>query len=173
MPVATPARACWDLVRHRTLPDAIGYLDAFAGKGLVTPQELEKFAWSRQGEPYWRRVVEASHVMDGAAESVQESRSRLLLVQAGVPRPVVQFVITRGRFVARVDMAWPDYRVALEYDGFAYHSERQDLARDRARLNRQILAGWLVIHVTGDRLRDDLPGVVREVLQALRSRGWS
>ncbi|NUT23475.1 MAG: hypothetical protein HOV77_30255 [Hamadaea sp.] len=171
--IASPTRACWDLVRHRPLADAIVYLDQFLGRRLVTVAELEKYAWERAAEAYWQRFLQATRLADGGAESPGESRGRLMLVTNGVPRPVTQFVIThRGAFIARVDMAWPDYRVALEYDGFEYHSSRSDLARDRVRLNQQVLAGWLVIHVTGDRLRRDLPAVVAEVLAALRKRGW-
>ncbi|MEV6971614.1 hypothetical protein AB0M47_41610 [Hamadaea sp. NPDC051192] len=173
LPVASPARTCWDLVRHRPLPEVIAYLDQFLGRGLVTLEELEKYAWEREREPYWQRFLQAARLADGGAESPGESRSRLMLVTNGVPHPTTQFVIThRGRFVARVDLAWAEYRVALEYDGFEFHSARSDLARDRARLNRQVLAGWLIIHVTGDRLRRDLPSVVAEVLAALRTRGW-
>jgi len=170
---ATPLRACWDLVRHRTPADAMCFIDQFLRKELVTVAELEKYGWAHQGEPGCRRMIEAARLADSGAESPQESRSRVLFMQAGVPKPVTQHIITdRGRFVARADMAWPDYQVAMEYEGFAYHSSRQDLARDRARLNRQAVAGWLVIHVTADRLHRDLAGVVEEVLAALRSRGW-
>ncbi|WP_448625464.1 endonuclease domain-containing protein [Geodermatophilus sp. URMC 64] len=86
---------------------------------------------------------------DGAAESPQETRLRLLLLRSGLPAPVAQFEVRDrdGRFVGRVDFAWPDRRVAAEYDGL-WHAEPGQFARDRQRLNRLQAAGWRVVHVT-------------------------
>ncbi|NUO60848.1 MAG: hypothetical protein HOV71_08535 [Hamadaea sp.] len=171
--VATPVRAVWDLVRHRDLADAVRFVDPLLRLGRLSADEMAKYVWEHRGEPGCRLMEQTAQVADAGAESPQESRTRVALVLAGVPKPQTQFVITDGgRFVARSDLAWPEYRVALEYDGYDFHHDRADLSRDRARLNRQLIAGWLVIHVTGDRLRRDLPGVVAEVLAALRSRGW-
>ena len=51
----------------------------------------------------------------------------------------------------RVDFAYPELRLAIEYDG-AWHGERR--ARDdRRRLNRLYAAGWLVLHVTAADMR--------------------
>jgi very-short-patch-repair endonuclease len=52
-----------------------------------------------------------------------------------------------GRFVARVDFAWPEQKVALEYDGL-WHAEAGRFAKDRQRLNRLQAAGWRVVFVT-------------------------
>ncbi len=85
----------------------------------------------------------------------QESRLRVRLVLAGLPRPVVQYVIERnGAFLARVDLAWPQQRVAVEYDGL-WHAAEEQIHYDRRRLNKLLGADWLVLHVTAKRLRDD------------------
>ena len=86
---------------------------------------------------------------DGLAESPQETRLRLLLHRSGLPAPVAQHVVRddAGRFVARVDFAWPGLRVALEYDGL-WHAEDGQFAKDRERLNRLREAGWVVVFVT-------------------------
>jgi very-short-patch-repair endonuclease len=61
---------------------------------------------------------------------------------------VAQHVVrVDGRFVARIDFAWPEHRLALEYDG-AWHGEPDQLRRDRRRLNRLAAAGWRVRFVT-------------------------
>jgi very-short-patch-repair endonuclease len=68
---------------------------------------------------------------DGLAESQQETRLRLLLHGSKLPRPVAQFsVYDDVGFVARVDFAWPEQRVAVEYEG-RWHGERQHVATDR------------------------------------------
>lgn len=94
------------------------------------------------------RVRRACARADGLAESPQETRLRLLVVDGGLPAPVAQFVVRdAGGFVARVDFAWPDRRVAVEYDG-AWHAGPGQFARDRQRLNRLQAAGWTVVFVT-------------------------
>lgn len=91
---------------------------------------------------------------DGLAESPPETRVRLLLRRGRLPEPVAQYEIRHdGRFVARVDFAWPEFRVALEYDG-AWHGEQRQFARDRQRLNRLQEAGWRVVFVTAADLHD-------------------
>ena len=78
---------------------------------------------------------------------------RLLVGHSALPPPAGQFTIVDGRrFVARVDFAWPDRKVALEYDGL-WHADRRAFLDDRRRLNRLTSAGWLVVHVTVDDLR--------------------
>jgi very-short-patch-repair endonuclease len=52
-----------------------------------------------------------------------------------------------GRVIARPDFAWPDRKVALEYDGL-WHAEDGQFARDRERLNLLREAGWTVVFVT-------------------------
>ncbi len=80
---------------------------------------------------------------------------RVSLRLGGVtPEPTPQFVVRHnGAFVARVDLAWEAIRLALEYDG-QWHADRGQLARDRERLRRLHAAGWQVIHVTRNDLRD-------------------
>jgi very-short-patch-repair endonuclease len=76
-----------------------------------------------------------------------ETRLRLTLVLGGLPRPVTQHRIYdhTGRFVARVDLAYPELRIAIEYDG-ENHKERW--AEDMVRQNRIIGAGWTLMRYT-------------------------
>jgi hypothetical protein len=98
------------------------------------------------------RVVLA--LADPRAESPPESVVRTLLVLAGLPWPVPQYVVLGpdGEFVARVDLAWPELRLAIEYDG-AHHDERRQFRADRARDTRLQLAGWRPIHLDANHLR--------------------
>ena len=86
---------------------------------------------------------------------------RVVLVLAGlvaVPQHTVRD--PDGRFVARVDLAFPEQRVAIEYDG-AWHGEPGQLARDRRRLNALDAAGWTVLHVTARDLHEPEAPVAR------------
>ena len=105
---------------------------------------------SCQGSAQARRVVTLA---DGTAESPQETRLRLLLGRSGLPAPVAQFrVFDNEGFVARVDFAYPELKIAVEYDGL-WHGERRAFVSDRRRLNRLAAAGWTVLHVTADDMR--------------------
>ena len=55
--------------------------------------------------------------------------------------------------MARVDFGWPDLKVAVEYEG-RWHGERQNVERDRHRLNRLTAAGWTVVFATAEDLAD-------------------
>ena len=91
---------------------------------------------------------------------------RLLIGASGLPAPVAQFrVLDGGRFVARVDFAWPRQRVAVEYDGL-WHGDPRQFAADRARLNRLTAAGWRVVFVTAADLRDP-PALIGRIAAAL------
>jgi hypothetical protein len=113
-----------------------------------------------------RRIRHAAELADGLAESPQETRVRLLLHRSPLPDPVAQFTVRDGgRRVARVDFAWPEHRLALEYDG-AWHGEPGQFRRDRDRLNRLTAAGWRVIFVTAADLRSP-DALLRRIAQAL------
>jgi very-short-patch-repair endonuclease len=59
-----------------------------------------------------------------------------------------------GRFLARVDLAFPEQRVAIEYEGDYHRTERDRWRKDMVRIRRLEAAGWRVLRVNGDDLRD-------------------
>ncbi|GAB3299609.1 DUF559 domain-containing protein [Geodermatophilus aquaeductus] len=132
--------------------EAVVAVDRMVAAGVVALDEVRaRAAVPGRASPRVRRACSRA---DGLAESPQETRLRLLVVDGGLPAPVAQYVVTHeGRFVARVDLAWPGLRVALEYDG-AWHAEPGQFARDRRRLNALQAAGWTVVFVTAADLHD-------------------
>ena len=119
-----------------------------------------------------RRVLD---LVDGRAESPQETRLRARLVLAGLPPPEVQFrILHEGRFVARVDLAWPAWRIAIEYDGLWHVGSRPQMGLDRRRLNALFRAKWHIVHVTADMLRDEFEKILGEIRSVIRERrGWA
>lgn len=98
------------------------------------------------------------------AESAMETWLRLAVVDAGFPEPELQIEVfdRAGRFLARVDMGWPELRIALEYDG-DHHRERATFEHDQRRDNSMTVEGWLVLHANrGD---VDRPAVLFERLR--------
>ena len=109
---------------------------------------------------------------DGLAESPPETRLRLALSRSRLPAPLAQFVVRDGDgFIARVDFAWPEHRVALEYEG-AWHGEGHQVGKDRRRLNRLSAAGWLIVFVTAEDMRR-LDELFVRIAVALKSRRYA
>lgn len=160
--VTTPLRTALDLGRIRPIDDAVVALDRFLSTGLVFLDDVREAAHLTRGRDC-RAIRCAVELADGLAESPQETRLRLLLHRAGLPRPIAQYRIrVQGRFLARADFAWPEHRLALEYDG-AWHGEPSQFRRDRQRLNRLTAAGWRVVFVTAADLRDPAALIARIV----------
>ena len=112
--------------------------------------------------------------MDGGAESPQETRTRLLLIAAGFPRPRTQIMVCDefGYFIARIDMGWLEWKVGVEYDGPQHWAGPAAHARDVERIADLEAQGWTIIRVTRDILRYR-PGVfLVRVRDALRAAGW-
>jgi hypothetical protein len=132
--------------------DAVVAVDQLVATGFVALVTIRGLAAAGRG-PGSARARAVCALADGLAESPQETRLRLLIGGSGLPAPVAQFrVVDEGRFIARVDFAWPELKVALEYDGL-WHAESGQFAKDRQRLNRLQAAGWRVVFVTAADLR--------------------
>jgi hypothetical protein len=172
IPVTSPLRTAWEVARRQQPADAVAIIDALAAYRRISGTELLAYARTHRGEYGARKAEMAFELVEPLAESPQESRLRVYLILGGLPRPTVQFrVIHNGRFVARVDLAWPQQRLAIEYDG-EWHSGRGQLARDRQRIRALSAAGWYVYPVTKYDMRS--PDVlVKDIGRTLASRGWT
>ncbi|TFV53018.1 DUF559 domain-containing protein [Blastococcus sp. TF02A_35] len=147
LPVTTPVFTTVALAGSLPGDEAVVAVDRMIASGIVDLAPVRALAATRLGRGSVRaRAVCA--LADGLAASPQETRLRLLLHRSDLPRPVAQFRVTVGvRFIARVDFAWPELKVAVEYDGL-WHADPQQFARDRRRLNALRAAGWTVVFVT-------------------------
>ena len=145
---------------------AVVAVDQMVAAGVVELAAVRSLAAIGRG-PGSLRARRVCALADGLAESPQETRLRLLLRSSGLPVPVAQYrVRDADRIVARVDFAWPEHKVALEYDGL-WHGEPGQFAKDRRRLNRLTAAGWRVIFVTAADLRDP-QSLLARIAAALR-----
>lgn len=166
-----PVRTAWDVANWLDLIPAVTVIDGLLRLGLVDDGGLREACQAKSGQRGSRRAERAFDLADGRAESPPESRLRVRLVLAGLPRPVAQCPVRLPGGVYHPDLAWPEFQVAIEYDG-VWHATPEQLHRDRRRLNRLVSAGWIVLHATSARVHRELPGLVRETRGALRSRGW-
>lgn len=162
--LATPMRTVLDLLLGHELPDAVADLDAVLRVGLVDLPAVQRMVAERRDHGI-ANARQAAALADPRAESRPESKVRVWLVLDGL-RPEPQYWIhdARGR-LARADLAFPEHKVAVEYDG-TWRNEPWALNRDRERLNRIHAEGWEIVFVTAELLRDP-PRMVRTVRAAL------
>jgi very-short-patch-repair endonuclease len=118
-----------------------------------------------------RRVLP---LVDGGAESPQETRTRLALIDAGLPRPQTQIVVRNeyGDFVARIDMGYEELRVGIEYDGPQHWTDPAQRDRDIDRYTALLDLGWKIIRVSGNLLRYRQGTFIARVLAAMHAAGW-
>lgn len=133
----TPHRTLADLGPRLGVWPLLALTDSALHQGLVVRDELPAQLPDR-----------VLALADGMAESPAESLARYRCVDAGVPPEALQHPVLDGpALVARLDLAWPSRRVALEVDS-RFHDAPRALYRDRTRQNRLLNLGWSVLHTT-------------------------
>ena len=167
VPVSTALRAAWDVAALEPLGTAVAALDAMVGAGSVSLAALTSRLERATGEWGVTKVRRAFGLVDPRAESAPESKVRVALVLAGLA-PVPQFHVQHhGEFLAKVDFAWPEAKLIVEYEG-AHHFEAEQIVVDDQRYAVLVAAGWRVIRLSAPDLRD-LDSVVQRVREALTS----
>lgn len=165
VPVTSALRTAWDVAGLESLGTAVAALDAMVRYGSVSLPDLAAQVEAGAGRWGVVRVRRAVGLVDPRAESPPESRVRVALVLAGLS-PVPQFEVREaGAFLGRVDLAFPEQRVLVEYEG-AHHFQDNQIVRDDERFARLEAAGWRVVRLSAADLRD-LDGVVARVRAAL------
>lgn len=169
LPVTSPLRTCFDLAGHLPLGEGLVAVDLALHAGLIDLESFSGYIAAKRGVA---GVVGARRVLalaEPRAESPMETKLRLLLVRNGLPRPEAQVELfdAQGRFVARVDLYYPESRLALEYDG---ENHRDRLVDDNRRQNALLGIGVNLLRFTGPDLRDRPDLVVRQVRDALARR---
>jgi hypothetical protein len=128
--VTSAARTLVDCAREWQLEDAVVAMDAAVLAGRTTPEELAAAAAAARHWPGAAGAGRAATLTDGRAESPLETRGRLRMIGAGLPRPELQVEIrAQGRLVGVVDAWFDEAAVAVEFDGRVKYT---DPWRDRS-----------------------------------------
>lgn len=164
----TPLRTAFDLGRLDDLVDAVVGVDALAHRYRFTPDLLLNFAARHRRARGVRRLPEVLTHADRKAMSPMETRLRMLLVLAGLPRPVAQHPVQDpgARTAVWLDLAYPDRRIGIEYEG-EQHARPEDVLRDVGRYTGLVDAGWRVYRYTKYEIRDEPSRVVTQIRRAL------
>jgi hypothetical protein len=164
MAVATPQRAAWEIGRYLERNDAVAHLDSLSRATGLAAEHLSPLIDRYKGARGIRRLRTAIDLMDGGAQSPQETWLRLLLIDAGYPRPRTQIPVLDeyGYEFAFLDMGWEDVKIAVEYDGKHHGTDATQWRWDVRRLRKVHDRGWSHIKViAGDREPDVLARVAR------------
>jgi hypothetical protein len=107
------------------------------------------------------------------ADSPPESKIRLRILRAGLPAPCVNVELfdSRGNFLAMPDLAYPEYKMALDYEGDHHRTDRAQWEKDIHRVPRLKDAGWSHTRISRSDLRNSDDFLAR-LARNLRSRGW-
>jgi very-short-patch-repair endonuclease len=172
MRCTTAARTAFDVGRRLPCDQAVVRIDALLNATRLPVEDVHAIAAKYPGARGIRGLRRVLALVDGGAESPQETRLRLVLVRAGLPQPQTQIPVIAGRAVRRVDMGWTAWRVGVEYDGAHHFTNADDYANDIDRLEFLARCGWLIVRVSARQLRQERSAVVRRVREALASRGY-
>lgn len=131
--LTAPLRTALDVARTRPHVEGVTTADSLLRSALLELAELQEAARAlprARGRP---RAVAVSAAADPRSGSVLESVARVLLASHGLRPPRCQYEVLdpSGAFVARVDFCWPQARLIVEVDGFAFHADRESYRRDR------------------------------------------
>jgi hypothetical protein len=170
----TPARTCYDVSRRIPKDEGIIRTDAILNATNCSIADVMAIAARYPGARGMRQLRATLDLVDGGAESPQETRLRLLLVRDGLPRPVTQIPVRndRGRVVRRIDMGWPQWMVGVEYDGEQHFTNPDDYGKDIIRLEFLAGRGWTIVRVSGRQLRHERPQILARVRRALGDAGF-
>jgi hypothetical protein len=162
-----PAWTAIEVARSLRRPRALATLDAALRSGTCTLDDLRRAVRRQAGR---RGIVTARELLGLAspkAESPMESEARLVMIDGGLRPPVLQYeVVDLQGYTWRLDFAWPELRVAAEYDGVGWHSGPDAFLRDRRRSAALQELGWLIVPI----IADDVRYRPRELIRRLETR---
>jgi very-short-patch-repair endonuclease len=159
-------RTLLDVSARLSVTEAVVVGDMALHRRLLSLQSLRSSLAAYAGQPGVARLRHVMAHVEPASESPMESRVRMLLVLAGLPRPQAQVPVhdTLGRFVGRPDLYYPERRLGLEYDGGTH---RETLADDNRRQNLLLDAGVTLLRFTARDVLGTPDMVVKLVRRAL------
>lgn len=172
IPATTPARTLIDVAAVLPLGVFEDTLDLALVTGVVREGRLATRAralWTprRSGCATVLRLLESRQPDILRTRNKWEALVLRLLDAAGAPRPQVNYRLRAGEQNREIDFAWPELKIAVEFDGFVPHSSRRVFDDDRVRQNALVADGWRVFRLTKTALERDLHTALAPILAAL------
>ncbi|MBC6465230.1 endonuclease domain-containing protein [Actinomadura alba] len=172
--VVRPERLFLELSAALPRIDLIVAGDQMLRRELTDSDSLRGFL----SQCYRRRGVQRARAavphLEKNADSPPETRLRMLLVDAGLPRPVANQDVHNGWgvWLAKPDLSYPAQKIAIQYEGGHHREDPRQYSYDIERDGRLIDLGWIVIRVDKEMLYKHPEQVINRVRRSL-SRGVS
>jgi hypothetical protein len=164
----SPAWTAVEVARQLRRPRALATLDAALRSMRCTRNEIESAVAEQRGRRGIVAVRDLLPFADGRAESAMESEARLVMLDRGLPLPELQYTICgRDGELWRVDFAWPEVRLAAEYESIDWHAGRSEMLRDKARWAKIQELGWTIIPIVVDDVRREPDGLANRIINHL------
>jgi very-short-patch-repair endonuclease len=172
IPTTSPVRTLIDIAAVMPFAEYEDTLDLALVTGVVRMRPLEARAralWTpaRPGCATVLHLLESRSVDVMRTRNKWEARVLRQLETAGAAPPRVNFRLRSGGQNRQIDLAWPDLKVAVEFDGFVPHSSRRVFDDDRARQNALVAEGWRVFRLTKTALERDTRTAFAPILAAV------
>ncbi|WP_431237342.1 hypothetical protein ACQ86B_21660 [Mycolicibacterium aichiense] len=166
-----PAWTAVEVARQLSRPRALATLDAALHSRWCTPAELEQAVRGQRGRRGVASVRELLPYADARSESAMESEARLVMIDHRLPLPELQFTISSPSGQRwRVDFAWPNARVAAEYESVEWHAGRAEMLRDKTRFAGVQEVGWTMVPIVIDDVRRRPDRLAQRILSHLERR---
>ncbi|MGL3150012.1 hypothetical protein ACSS7Z_06575 [Microbacterium sp. A82] len=174
VPIEHPARMWRQAAMNWSVDDVIVAADnlILPRRRLLSIHDLRQEI-AEAGDLPGGRLARALDAARAGAETAEETRLRLLLMRAGLPEPELNLdIFDAGRFVARLDLAFPRYRVAVEHDGRVHAENNAQFAKDADRWDAIRASGWDHVRVLSHHMRPDPQIAIDKAARALFNAGW-
>ena len=170
-PATTAAWTAVEVARALRRPRALATLDAALRSGTCDRRQLLDAVSDQHGRRGIVHVRELVPHADAAAESPMESEARLVMLDGHLATPELQYqIVDRSGRIWRLDFAWPLRKLAVEYDGFDWHSDPASFARDRQKRAALMEMDWTVLSIVADDVRRRPDDLLRRVEFELERR---
>jgi hypothetical protein len=173
VPCTTPSRTIADLSGRLDATELGRLADNLLRRRLLRLGELARVAGRLhviapgRSPQTLATVLEARGQGFAPGDSDLEARYLLALMKAGAPMPRTQYWVRLHGKRYRVDLAYPEQRVAIEIDSWAYHRWRSAFDGDRARRNDLVLDGWRVLQISDGMPPEEMVALTLAALERL------
>ncbi|WP_150460661.1 type IV toxin-antitoxin system AbiEi family antitoxin domain-containing protein [Nesterenkonia ebinurensis] len=181
--VAAPAWTWLDLALQSSEEDALVLADQVLATRVKRPgrpvplakREDLRAALETRGRTKGIRTARAAlELAHDVADSPQETRLRYYCHLADLPEPVVNPLIgdAHGEMFFRPDLAFTEFKVAVQYEGQLYHSDPERVLKDVHRQEVTEALGWVEVRITKEHMRNGGAAAIRKIRAKLIERGW-
>lgn len=169
VPVTTPARTVLDLAGVLEAREVETVLSRAEREGLVRAGEVGTLLERRPGQRGARAIRRILQLPGGPAltRSAAEAELLALVREGGLPAPECNVSVGRHE----IDFLWRKARIAVEVDGFRYHSTRERFESDRRRDAELVAAGLTVLRLSWRQVTDERVATAVKIGQALVRAG--